>query len=314
MQNLLFSINAVAPIFIIVLFGAWLKHRNIINDNFASASTKVVFTAALPALIFKNISEADFKSVVNLKLILFAVISTLVLFALLCIFAPLFISNRQTAGAFIQGVFRSNYAIIGLPLVFNLFGQTGFAKGSVMLAFIMPVYNILAVALLASTSPSAHAGGKKEIIAGILKNPLILSTLAALPFSYFRIPLPGIAAKTIDYLASVCVPLALLGIGNFISFEGVRKNFSLSLAAAFLKTAAVPAAFTFLAFRFGFRGDELGAVYILFASPAAVSSFIMAKAMDSDSVLAAQIVLMTTLFSVLTIFAGVFILKTIAAI
>ena len=314
MQNLLFSLNAVAPIFVIVLFGAWLKHRNIINENFASVSTKIVFMAALPALIFKNISEADFKSVVNIKLIVFAVLSTLVLFALLCIFVPLFIANRQTAGAFIQGVFRSNYAVIGLPLVFNLFGQTGFAKGSVMMAFIMPFYNILAVALLVSTSPKADAVGKKEIFAGIFKNPLILSTLAALPFSYFRLPLPEVAAKTIDYLAAVCVPLALLGIGSFISFEGVKKNLSLSISASILRTAATPAVFTFLAYSLGFRGEELGAVYMLFASPTAVSSFIMAKAMDSDFGLAAQIVLMTTLFSVFTIFAGVFILKTIAAI
>ena len=314
MDNLLFSINAVLPVFIIVFVGIFLKKKNIINDNFVKISTDVVFKVALPALVFQSIATTDFKSVFDIRVILYTLVSITALFFILCLAGKMYIPDRQSRGAFIQGVFRSNYAIIGLQLISNLFGQTGVAKSAVVLAFTMPLYNVLAVCILTMTSPKKINDNKKEIFINILKNPLIIASALALPFSYFRIPLPGMLLKSIDYLSALSMPLALFGMGAFFSFENVKRNLHLSLTATVLKIAVTPLIFTLLAYALGFRKEELGVICMVFASPTAVSSYIMARAMDSDSDLAANIVLMSTLGSILTIFAGIYLLKAAGAI
>jgi malonate transporter len=315
MENLLFSINSVVPIFVMVFFGILFKKRGIINDNFTSVSSDIVFKIALPALLFKDVASTDLKSVFDIKLILFSLVGTIILFFVLCAICPLFIDCSRTKGAFIQGVFRSNYAILGIPLAYNIFGQAGLTKSAILMAFVIPVYNVLAVIILTVTSNNTTSiNNKKDILINIISNPLIISIVAALPFSYLQIQLPQIVVKVIDYFSALAIPLALLGIGGSFTFNSIKKNFSLGLFATVLKIVVVPAVFTTLAFYMGFRGIELGVLFILFASPTAVSSFIMAKAMDSNSGLAANIILMTTLGSVFTIFLGVYILKTVGAI
>ncbi len=314
MNNLLFSINAVAPVFLIVLLGMFLKKIKIINDNFVTISVDIVFKFALPALIFSEIARTDFRSVFDAGVIIYSVIGTVILVLVLYAVTSHIIKDKRAKGAFVQGVFRSNFAIIGLPLIFNLFGQTGLAKSAVLLAFIMPLYNITAVVLLTVTSSEVSAKGNMKILLGIIKNPLILAVVLAFPFSYFNITLPYFISKTMDYMSALTTPLALLGIGCFFTFAGVRKRVGISVAATLLRILATPLIFTIIAYFIGFRGDALGSIFILFGSPTAVSSFIMAKAMGSDSELAAHIVLMTTLGSALTIFSGVLILRSIGAI
>ncbi len=314
MDNLLYSVNAVAPVFLMVLFGYILKAKKIINDNFISVSQKFVFMLALPALIFRDIAKTDMKAIISVKLIAFSVIGTLVVFLAACVLACGFIKNRQSRGAFIQGIFRSNYAIMGIPLILNLFGQSGVAKGAIVLSAMMPVYNILAVAILNITAPTSTGSDFRKIIISILKNPLILATAAAIPFSWFGIDMPLVASRTIDYLSGMSTPLALIGIGGSIVLTDVRKKLNMSLSAAVIKLVVVPLIFVPLGYFMGLRGDDLGVIFILFASPTAVTSFIMAKAMNSDSELAAHIVLLTTLGSVLTLFFGIYILRTAGAI
>lgn len=310
MENLLFSINAIAPVFVIVFFGVFLKKRRIINDNFVNTSTDVVFKIALPALLFRDVAKTDFESVFNLKLIFFAVGGTVAAFLVLWAACSYVIKDARTLGAFVQGAFRSNFAILGLPLASNLFGRAGLAKSAIILAFIIPLYNVLAIVILTVASPKTTTVNKAEILLNILKNPLIWGVALAIPFSLFRITLPEIAVKSIDYLAGLTMPLALLGMGGSFNFTGVKSKIGAALSAAFIKILLLPLTFTFLAIFTGFRGEELGALFILFASPTAVSSFIMAKVMDSDAELASHIILITTLGSILTTFAGIFLLKT----
>lgn len=314
MQNLIFSINAVAPIFMIVFFGVLLKKKGLINDNFTSTSTNLVFKIALPALLFRDVAKTDITSVFDINLILFVIIGTILQLLVFWISSSTFIKDKAVLGAFVQGSFRSNFAIIGLPLAYNLFGQAGFTKCAVVLPFTIPLYNVLAIILLTVTSHDTVSSSNKGIITSIIKNPLILAIISAFPFSYFQVQLPDVASKTIEYLAAVAIPLALLGMGGSFSFAGVKKNIGLSLSATLLKIIVSPLVFTLLAFYLGFRNEALGAVFILFGSPAAVTSYIMARAMKSDSDLAASIVLLTTLGSILTLFAGIFIFKTIGII
>jgi len=297
-----------------IFFGYYLKRKGFINDNFVLISQRFVFLFALPALIFKDIAKTDFLSVFDLKLLTFAVVGTLVIYLLLSLATPYFVKNRQSQGAFIQGVYRSNFAIIGLPLILNLFGQTGLAKGAIILSFVMPLYNVLAVIILTVTAPEAVSNSLKGIAINIIKNPLIIGAVLALPFSYFQIGIPVVIIRSIDYLSDISIPLALLGIGGSISFRNIRGKLAMSLSATVLKIAALPFICTAAALFTGLRGDDIGIIFVLFASPTAISSFIMAKAMKSDADLSAHIVLLTTLGSVFTIFLGVFVMKALEVI
>ncbi len=314
MSNFLFSFNNVVPVFLIIFIGVFIKKKNLINDNFASVSSKLVFTVALPALIFKSISDTDFTNVFNIKLILFAVFSVIILFLILTIFSNIFISDTPTRGAFIQGVFRSNIAIIGMPLIYNIFGDSGFSKSAILLSFVMPLYNVLAVVTLTVNSPGKEKINYKSMIINILKNPLILAAITALPFSYFQIRLPVFAIKTIKYLSDIAIPLALFGIGHSFSFKNIKNNIKYSLIATIFKLIVVPVIISVIAYYFGFRSLDLAVLFLIFASPTAINSFIMASAMKSNSDLAADIVLLATFFSVFTIFIGIYILKALSLI
>ncbi|MDZ7336857.1 MAG: AEC family transporter [candidate division KSB1 bacterium] len=311
MENLIFSINGVAPVFLIVFIGWWLKKRGLINGNFINLSSKIVFSLAAPALVFESLSRTDLQIMFSLKEIGFVYASVCFFFALSWLLASILSSSGRDRGAFIQGSFRSNFAIIGFALVANLFGTRALGKAAILLAFVMPLYNVLAIVAL--TAPLHHEKklGWKKILFEIITNPLILATAAAIPFSYFDIELPQFITTTVHSLAAITLPLALLGIGGSLDFESIKKESRLAIAATVLKIVVIPATITLLALRLGLTGEDLGVIFLLFATPSAIVSFVMAEAMGSNSALAGNIIVMTTLGSIFTISLGVFLLKSV---
>ncbi len=314
MQNIIFSINVVVPIFVIVFLGIFLRRRNILNENFAAVSSNLSFQVSLPAMLFDDLAKTDLKGILDLKLIGFALAGILVFFIIFSLAGKLMIRDGKSRGAFVQGIFRSNFAILGLALASNALGQAGLTKSAVLLAFVIPLFNVLAVITLTINSSDSACIDRKGILKNIAKNPLIIAIVLALPFSYFQIPLPAILDNIIGYMSSIAIPLALLGMGCSFDFKSSRKIFGLTLTASLIKIVVMPLVLLAAAYFLGFRGVDLGVLFILFASPTAISSFVMAKAMDCDADLSAGIVLMTTIGSVITLSAGIFILKTFGLI
>lgn len=309
MQNFLIVLSLVIPVFLIVALGYILKRAGIINDEFVKLSSKVVFTVSLPALIFSEISVIDFSEEVNFWIVIFIYAGTLISFGLCWVLALFFIKEPKDQTVFIQGGFRGNFAIVGLALILNIFGNASIGKAAFILAFTIPLYNILSVVALTVPLRKKNNFKYSKTFLEILKNPLIIAVIVAIPFSVLKIPVHRTITITIDYIAALSLPLALLGIGGFLNFSDVMGSSLNALYAAILKLVIIPLFSTFIAYWIGFRGDELGIIFILFACPTAIASFIMAEAMGSNSKLAANILLITTLGSVLTITAGLFILR-----
>lgn len=308
MQNLIFSLTLVAPVFLIVALGYFLKRIGVINENFVSVSSKIVFTISLPALIFIEVSSIHLEEILNVNLILFVYAGTLVTFAAVWITAGFFTRAGKDKASFIQGSFRGNFAIVGLAIIVNYYGIDNLGKASLVLAFTIPLYNILSV--IALTVPLKEKEHKySNTFFEILKNPLIIAVFAAIPFSYFGIIIPGFLKTSIGYLSALALPLALVGIGGFLSFSDITKESSLTIISTILKLLVFPAIMTLAAYLLDFRGIDLGIIFILFACPTAIASFIMAEAMGANSRLAGNILLLTTLVSVITITLGLFILK-----
>lgn len=310
MDNLLFTANTVLPVFLIVFLGLGLKRWGLMNDNFVNLSSRIVFTISLPTLVFLELSAIDFSNALDAAQIVYVCAGTLFSFALSWILSKPFIRDARDRSVFIQGSFRGNYAIIGLALTANMFGSESLGKASILLACILPLYNVLAV--IALTVPMRHERQLNitRALLEIVKNPLILAAICAIPFAYFKIGIHPIISKTGNYLSALTLPLALIGIGGSLSFAEMKRPSAIALSASAFKIILTPLLLTFGAYLLRYTGEDLGTLFILFACPTAIVSFVMAEAMGANGKLAGNIIVISTLGSIVTISIGLFILRT----
>ena len=309
LDNLAFSLEVVMPIFLIVVLGIWFRQRNIIDERFVTASSRVVFSLALPCLVFMNVSQMHPEELPDMAQIGY-IYGGIIGFFLLCELAAwCFIRDHDNRGVFVQGSFRSNFAIVGLAVAANMMGEAGLIKAAVVLVFIVPIYNILSVIALVLPQQREKHLNWLQLLGEVANNPLILAVFAALPFVYFRITVPAVLAKTGTYLSALSLPLALLGIGGSLNFRAVRQTSAIAFSAVAIKLVLIPAVMIYGAWLLGYGGTDLVVMFVLFASPTAVASFMMVEAMGGNSRLAANIVLLSTLGSVVTISAGIVVLK-----
>ena len=318
LSDLIFVLNGVVPIFIVVIIGFCLKKRNFLTDEFVRVADKLVFKLLLPCFLFvkvTNMNRDDFRSE-DVKVVLFALAAVLVIsFGTLAV-SGFFIKDSAKKGAFVQGVYRSNTAILGVPFAENLFGASGARVTAILLAFVVPLYNVIAVIILSMCDPKVNGKGQSlgkklgSVARDIAKNPLILSILLGLLVCFSGFTLPPVADKTVNYFAGASTPLALLAIGANFRFSDMKGRAGLAVTAAVLKNVFVPASVIVIAAMLGFEGPHLGALFVVFGTPAAVSSYIMAKNMNNDYQLAGQIIIVTTLMSAFTVALGSFLLFT----
>lgn len=318
LNSFIYSINTVLPIFIIVALGWVLLRVKFITPDFTATAERLVFKVALPVMLFTEVSSADLDTDFDGRFIIFCCAGILISFILLCAFVPIFIKRDDRRGAFIQGIYRSNFAILGIPLAENMFGGDGMAQISMVMPFSIILFNVFAVFILSIYAPKDIKLTPPQfircIIINIITNPLIISVVAAVPFMIFKAEFPLVVTKSLGYISNMVMPLALISIGASFKFDALRGRIGTALIAALLRVAAVPAIAVSIAVLLGFRSTQLGIILILFGAPTAVTSYIMAKNMKSDHELAAQIILLTTLMCAVTLFAGVFVLKNFGLI
>lgn len=309
MSNLIYSINATLPIFLLIILGKVLKTTKIINDEFTKTADRYVFRIALPALLFSDLTENNVGSAFDGKYVLFCFSVTIFSIAVLWGLTEKFMKNEEQKGAFIQGSYRSNAAILGLAFINNMYDSVGMAP--LMIIGCVPLYNIFAVIILTLKGDN---GGKKpnmkETFINVMKNPILLSILIALPFALLNLHFPSFVNKAIGSVANTATPLALISIGA--SFEGKKalKKMKPTLLASFIKLILLAGLFLPLAVFFGYRNQELMALLVMLGSPTTVSSYIMAKNTGNDGILTSSIIVLTTLLSSLTLTLWIFVLKS----
>lgn len=309
LDTLAFTANIVAPIFFIVFLGVFLKRIRLIDSHFITAASKLVFTVTLPTLVFMSIARTDFQSVFNPQQLIYFVGGTLVTFMALWWLATRWIKDGRDLGAFIQGAFRGNYGIVGLAVSYNLFAEQGLAQGAILLAMVIPLYNVLSI--LALTLPLQKDGGLSltKIFTEIARNPLIWGVVLALPFSIMHVELPELVKTTGQYFANMTLPLALLAIGGSLSLKSLRSSSAQAFWATASKLVLLPVILTTGAWLYGFKGQQLVMLFVLFGCPTAAASFVMAKSMGANAELSANIILTTTLGSTLTLSAGIYLMR-----
>ncbi len=319
LDSFLFSLNAIAPIFILVVLGVILKKVNFVSDEFFQGCDKAVFRICLPCLLFQDIATTNLEEYLNIRYIIFNSAAVVALVILLCAIVPIFVKANDKRGAFIQGVYRSNSAILGFALAESLFPVGGSTTIAMVLPFTVVLYNAFAVVILSIFAPSQSKLSAKELLVRIVKtvvtNPHIIAITLALLWQLTPFTLPVIVNSGLTYLADMSMPLALISLGAGFKISSLGGGrFGLALSASVCKTVIVPVIVVLSGIAMGFKGVELGVIFIIFGGPTAVSSYIMAKQMKSDHELAGQILLISTLMSVLTMFVGIMILREMGLI
>lgn len=309
MNNFTYSLNATLPIFLIMILGKLLYRLRIIGDDFIQSVDKYVFYAALPALVFKDLTENDFRENFDAGYLMFCFFSTLAAILMIWGLTELFMKNETEKGAFIQASYRSSAAILGLAFIDNMYDGAGMAP--LMILGAVPLFNIFAVIIL--TLKGQNKDQKPDVrttIKNIFKNPILLGILLALPFAFSGIHFPAFVNRSLNYLADTASPLALLSIGA--GFEG-RKAFrkrKLTVLATLIKLFGICSLFLPVAVFLGYRSQELMGILIMLGSPATVSCYIMAKNTGNDTVLTSSSIVLTTLLSSVSLTFWIFILRS----
>ncbi len=306
-STLSFTLNVTAPVFILVFLGLLFARIGLINDEFNRVASRLVFNVTLPTLIFLTLLNTDLTQVFALDILIYAGLVTLMGFGWL-VWRARFILADEDKGVFVQGAFRGNLGILGLALAGNQYGDAGLALTSILLALLIIIYNLLSVVALNLWRDTQEGQGInwRRILVDLVKNPLIIAVLLAIPTSLYQVPLPHLALKVGNYFASMTLPLALLCIGAALDLKALRATSGLTLKATAYKLLLLPMPMVLGAWLLGYEGMTLGVLFLVFSCPTAAASYVMARAMGGNAVLAANIVALTTLFGTLSISLGVF--------
>ncbi len=308
-----FSFGVTGPIFALVFLGIMLKKLRVVDDTFTHSASKLVFLVAMPTMLFMSMITTDIRSLIDASYLLYALTGTLVLFVLFSLVTPLIVKERRDRGVFIQGAFRGNLAIVGLAFSFNAYGALGLAKASILMSVMTILYNLLSVYTL-TASLSNDRVKISQLLINIAKNPLIIALVIGIPCSLLAIPFPTVLTTAGDYVARMTLPLALICIGAAMSLGELKNSSSVSGIAVFAKLIVVPIAMIYPAYLFGFESTDLGVLFLMVSAPTAAASYIMVQGMGGNGNLAANIVVISTLASVITVSFGLAILKQLGII
>ncbi len=312
MENILLCINAVLPLFIIIGLGFAARQLKMLGVADVLKMNKIAFYIFMPFMMFSNIYQADLSTAVNPRLIAFAVVSVLAVFMLSIGFTLLYTKDKGKQGVIIQGIFRSNYVIIGLPIAGALVPGSDLSPVAILVAIVVTEFNVLAVISLSLFNGKAPS--VKSALLNIVTNPLILSSLAGIAFLLLDIRLPQFLSSAVEDLSGVASPLMLFLLGAFIDFKAIGKYRRDLICVCTGRLLVVPAIFLTLGYILGFQGLEFAILIGIFASSAAVASFTMAQQMGGNAELAGDIVILTSALCPFTIFLWSLLSTTLGAI
>lgn len=314
MENLIFSLNATIPVFLMMVLGYVFHKIGWIDDEFASKMNKFVFMVPLPVLVFGDLATVDFSEVWDIRFVLFCFVATVISITLAAILSCVW-KDKAIKGEFIQASYRSSAALLGIAFIQNIYGTAGMAP--LMIIGSVPLYNIMAVLVLSLFRPGQQGLDRavvKKTFKGILTNPIIIGIAAGLLWSALRIPMPPIFQKLVSSVGGVATPMGLMAMGATFNFGKALERLKPTVTAAFIKLVGFCMIFLPIAVRMGFREEKLVAILVMLGSATTVSSFVMAKNMGHEGVLSSGVVMLTTLLSAFTLTMWLYILRSMGLI
>ena len=312
LQNMAAALNAVLPSFVIIAVGMLVRRKGLVGETALNQFNSVAFRVFLATQLFKNVYDSSVEESFDAGLAVYMLVAVLLVTLLTTLAVNRLEPLRERRGVMIQGIFRSNFVLLSLPLMQSLFGDAGSGMVSLMIALVVPLFNVLAVVVL-ETYAGKEKTDPKKILRGIVKNPLIDATMLSLLVKLSGLDLYRVSAikSVLSSVAGAATPLCLFILGASFSLGGLKgaaRSLWITVAG---RLVAVPVVTIAAAALLGFRGPALGVIMVCFGAPTAVSSYNMAREIGGDADLAAGIVVVTTALSCLTLFCWIVLLKTL---
>jgi len=314
--TLLFSAEVTLPVCLLIFLGWFLKKQQCIDDHFVSTASWLVFHWGMPALLFTSVMNLKADTLLDPDIILFFVIATILGFLSSAWLARSLGVALSDHSAFIQGAARANLAIVGMAFAGNLYSLEGIALVSLLVAFLVPLYNVLSVFVL-----SYFSGQNREVRfrwpqfwRDLVKNPLIMAIVIAAVCRLIGWDLPNVVDKVGRYMAQITLPLALICIGGSLQLQNFAQTRFSTFWSSAHKIVLMPLIGVPVAWLLGFRGSELGVLFLALSCPTAAASFVMTKTMGGNAGLAANIIAVSTMASMVVTALGVFSLKMMSLI
>lgn len=305
LESFMIALNAVFP-FLILLFVGFLAVRTGLTDRmFMTRLNKLNFRLFFPFLMFNNIYSAQPEDLPSLRLMLFGPLSVVLLILVLLAFVPRIVRENPRRGVIIQAVFRSNFIIYGIPLTTSIFGTERSSVCGMMVMIMVSLFNIAAVVVLEIFRDDRKIR-LKPLLLGLVKNPLLQGCAAGLLFFALKIRLPDFIASPVASLASLATTLAMIVLGASLVFDELRKNKKTLISVLFVRLVLLPLLMVSAGWLLGLRGIELFLVLMIFGTPVATASYPMASNMGGDGQLAGQLVFVSTVASLGTIFLFIY--------
>lgn len=301
MENLIFSLNATIPIFLMMLLGMLFRKLGWMDEVFAAKMNKFVFLVPLPVLLFEQLATVDFSEVWDIKFIIFCFVVTAISITISTLISLLW-KDRSIKGEFIQATYRSSAALLGIAFIQNIYGTAGMAP--LMIIGSVPLYNIMAVVVLSVFKPGNNSFDKalvKKTLKGIATNPIIIGIVAGFVWSALKLSMPTILHKVVSNVGTTATPMGLMSMGATFELRKATSKMKPTIVAVFMKLVGFCAVFLPVAAVLGFRNEELIAILVMLGSATTVSCFVMARNMGHEGTLSSGVIMMTTLLSAFTL-------------
>lgn len=308
MENFLVSVRAVFPLFAIMSIGYLVRYKNMVDDYSLKKMNNICFKVCMAALMFQNVYTLNFEQDLQPKLLIFTGCSlAFVIITTIVLVLRLEPENRKR-GVMIQAIFRSNFVVLGLPIISAVFGDDALGIPTTLICIVVPFYNVFAVVIL-SYFGSNHPSFKR-LAKEVALNPYILAAAFALVFLLLDIHIPDLIYGVVEDLAAVATPLALIILGASFTFGNFHTYLKELIFCCSLRLVIFPAIVMGIAIVLGFRGVELLSLTAIFATPTAIASHAMAQQLGGDADLAGAAVVATTSLALITLFLWIFTLKS----
>lgn len=312
MEYFMLAVSVVLPLFVYMLVGVLIKHLGILGEENLKAVNRMIFNIMIPLALFFSVYRADLKSAVKPGLYVYVWVSVIAVFGLVWVFLRRCRLDGAVTATMVQGMFRSNFVLFGVTIAASLCDERGVASIAALSAIVVPTFNILTVILFETARGGKVPVGK--LLIGIFMNPLVGAGVLGIAVGLLEIRLPELVAEPLEKLGEAATPLALVVLGGLLSAKSISGHRYHLAVAALAKLVVIPFVTVCLGILAGFRGNDLVAVLAVFASPTAVASTPMAQAMGGDGKLAGEIVAVTSVGCILTMFLWVFVLAGVGYI
>ena len=323
MENLVFSLNATLPIFLLMVLGYVFNKIGIIDEKAASWMNKFVFKVALPMLLFDDLADQDFAGTWDGKYVLFCLFSTISSVIIITALGKILVKNKSRRGEFIQGSYRSSAALLGFAFIHNIYGTDSTGMAPLMILGSVPLYNIFAVIILTLSAADVQDTGSssdgksfdnalaRKTVFSIVTNPIILGIFIGLIWSLLKIPQHKAFSTVVSNLGALATPLGLMSMGATFDYKKAMGNIRPALVASFIKLFLLVAIFLPIAVLIGFSGEKIVALLVMLGSATTVSSFIMARSMGHEGTLSSSIIMITTFGCSFSLAFWLFVLKSL---